>query len=100
MTESKDRLSLEIDVAKWQWLKPHSERDALLIVSGDLDLEEVGERLAADDAVTVQRWLASHLLAKPTADQLSAWSEEPAKSFNMLIVSPFILIQEPAATCF
>ena len=94
MTEAKDRLALEIDVAKWEWLKPHNERDALFVVSGDLELAEVGERLSADDAVTVQKWLASRLVARPTVGQLADWDREPSKSFEMLIVSPFILIQE------
>lgn len=96
MADAQEKLSLEIDVAQWHWLKPHGERDALFLVSGELSLAEVGERLAADDAATVQRWLASHLLARPTAEQVAVWGNEPAKPFNMLIVSPFILIQEPA----
>lgn len=100
MTESKARLSLETDLARWQWLKPHSERDSLFVVSHELEIEEVGKRLADDDAEIVQRWLASHLLAKPTAAQLSEWENDPGKSFNMLIVSPFILIQELTPSCY
>ena len=94
MTLSKNKLSLEIDIAQWRWLMPHVERDALFVVSRDLELGEVGERVAADDAEIVQRWLASQLVAKPSLEQLSAWGDDPSRNFNMLIVSPFILIQE------
>lgn len=94
MQETKDKLVLEIDVAKWEWLKPHNDRDSLFVVSRDLELAEVGARVAADDAATVQRWLASHLVTKPSAEQSTIWGKDPSISFDMLIVSPFILIQE------
>lgn len=100
MTATKEKLALEIDVARWQWLKPYHERDSLFVVAQDLELAEVGDRLSADDAATVRRWLASHLLAKPTPQQLAEWDREPAKGFSMLIVSPFILIQERNAADF
>jgi hypothetical protein len=99
LTAPKDKLSLEIDIAQWQWLEPHSQRDALFVVSRDLDLVEVGEKLAADDADTVQRWLASRLVQKPSSEQLASWGKESSRNFKMLIVSPFILIQESDAAC-
>ena len=89
-----EKLSQEIDVARWEWLKPHFEREALLVISKELELAEVGERLAADDAVMLQRWLASHLIAKPTPEQAAAWENNMLQRFNILIVSPFVLIQE------
>ncbi|GAM10923.1 hypothetical protein OR1_03223 [Geobacter sp. OR-1] len=94
MSRTQENLSLEIETARWEWLKPHNEREALFAVSPDLDLAHVGERVAADDAVTVERWLASHLLARPTAAQVAEWDKNPATGFSMLIVSPFVLIQE------
>ena len=88
-------LALQVDVALWHWLQPHNERGALILVDSMLDLAEVGACLAADDGVQVQSWLASQLLAKPTAEQLECWNREQSKSFRMLVVSPFVLIQEP-----
>lgn len=87
-------LAGQVDMAKWQWLRAHGERGALILVDGMLDLAEVGERLAADDSATVQGWLASHLVMKPTAEQLALWDATPDKPFQMLVVAPFVLIQE------
>lgn len=87
-------LALQVDIALWHWLRPHNERGALILVDSMLDLVEVGACLAADDGVRVQSWLASQLLAKPAAEQLEQWNREPSKSFRMLVVSPFVLIQE------
>ena len=84
----------QVDTARWQWLRAHNERGALILVDEMLELATVGEQVAADDTAAVQSWLASRLLSKPTAEQIAAWDETPEKSFGMLVVSPFVLIQE------
>lgn len=89
-----EKLSKEVDVARWEWLRAHNERGALIVVNRGLDLAEVGERIAADDSSMVQRWLVSNLLAKPTDVQIAAWEKEPARQFATLVISPFVLIQE------
>lgn len=92
--DDNTELARQIDTAQWQWLRAHNERGALILVEGMLELSAVGDRLVADDSAAVQSWLASHLLSKPTAEQIAAWDVEPAKSFSMLVVAPFVLIQE------
>lgn len=91
---SKEELALNIDEAEWQWLKPHMERGALVTVAAALDLEEAGERIAADDSATVSAWIAGGRIGKPTAEQVAAWDAMPDKKFLTLIISPFVLIQE------
>jgi len=90
-------LAGQVDTAQWQWLRAHNERGALILVEGMLELVEVGERLVADDSAAVQSWLASRLVSKPTAEQVAVWNAEPDKLFSMLVVSPFVLIQEQVA---
>lgn len=94
MQIDKRELAQQVDQARWEWLVPHQKRDALIWVDAMLELAEVGERLAADDAATVQAWLASHLIAKPNPDQLDAWNRQPERMFEMLVVNPFVLIRE------
>lgn len=94
MQIDRQELAQQIDQARWEWLLPHQKRDALIWVNGMLELAEVGERLAADDAASVQAWLASHMIAKPSPDQLDEWNQQPERMFAMLVVSPFVLIQE------
>lgn len=91
-------LAEQVDVAQWQWLRAHNERGALILVERMLELAEVGERLVADDSATVQAWLSSSLLSKPTAEQVAVWDTVPGKLFSMLVVSPFVLIQEQDST--
>lgn len=91
---SRAELALTIDEAQWQWLKPHLERGALITVAPSLDLAAVGERLAADDTNQAGAWIAAGLVGKPTVEQIAVWDHEPARRFLMLVVSPYVLVQE------
>lgn len=93
MQIDRQELAQQVDQARWEWLRPHQERGALIVVDAMLELADVGERLAMDDAATVQAWLASQMIAKPTPEQLDAWNQQPQLLFSMLVVSPFVLIQ-------
>lgn len=94
MTTTREKLALEVDVAEWQWLRAHGERGALLVVNRSLDLAEVGARMAEDDARSIHGWIESQLLCRPTEEQVAAWESQPRKNFAILIVSPFVLMQE------
>ena len=86
--------SEQFDDVQWQWLKNQYEQGALILVDRSLELGMVEDRLAADDTRTVQTWLASHLIAKPTAEQVATWDQEPSWPFSMIVVRPFVLIQD------
>ncbi len=91
----KTALNESLEQAQWEWLEPHAKRDALIIVSPSLDLVDVGVAIAQDQTQIVQQWIESGQLQKPSANQLSFWKTQPNKSFNALIVQPYVLIQEP-----
>jgi len=75
-------------------LKIHLQRDAIIIVAAELDLIEVAVAVADDDKARVETWIAENQLVKPTVEQLESWEQEPDNRFQMLIVQPFILVQE------
>jgi hypothetical protein len=91
---SREELALNIDEARWQWLKPLLERGALITVAAALDLAAVGESIAKDDSMAISAWIAAGKVGKPTAEQIAAWDKEPQQSFLTLIISPYVLIQE------
>ncbi len=88
--------SFKRDLAEvcWRELKIHLQRDAIIVVAAELDLVEVGVAVAEDDKTLVEAWIAANKLGKPTAKQLESWEQEEEKLFRMLIVQPFILIQD------
>lgn len=96
MTERQ--LREEIEEVQWHWLRPHLDRGALIVVDPALDLAETAARISADDTAAVGAWITAGRLAKPTPAKIAAWDAEPLRAFRMLIVQPYVLIQERPAT--
>ena len=94
MTADTDEKSLNAEIVAWHWLRPHYERDALWVVAITLDLEVVGAALTRDDTELVRAWLADGSLCKPEKTQLDSWESDPRHPLSMLIVQPFVLVQE------
>jgi hypothetical protein len=85
---------LGVETVAWHWLRPHQQREALWVVRAGLDLEIVGTALTRDNAAAVRAWLADGSLCRPNQEQLGRWEGEPEQPLAMLIVQPFVLVQE------
>jgi hypothetical protein len=85
--------SIEIQSIDWKMLAPHQKRGDLLIVDAALDLVEVGQAIAGDEAGKVKQWLAQSQLLRPTSEQISAWEKTDEEIFSFVIVKPFVLAQ-------
>ena len=92
-TPSREELGLSVDMARWEWLRPHLERGGLVVVSSDLDLVAAGFSIASDDAAVVSAWIETGRIAKPSATQIFDWDADPDTPFRFLIASPYVLIQ-------
>lgn len=96
-SDPRGKIKSEILTGLWSDLKPHAERDAIFVVSLDLDLVDVGTAVMNDDLGSVQKWLAEAQLVRPNPPQLEAWDRTATeKSFTFVIVAPYVLIQELA----
>lgn len=94
MGDLRTELAEMLDEIEWSWLMPHAKRDALVVVTSDLDLLDVGVAIAGDNVASVQHWIGEQLIYKPSTDQLSHWNQTPTKRFTALIVQPYVLAQE------
>lgn len=94
MQDLRAELAAMVDEAEWEWLIPHVQRDAVVIVDPDLNLVDVGVAIASDNVTAVQRWISEQLIQKPTPEQLSDWSGDRSHRFNALIVQPYVLVQD------
>ncbi|MEL6813409.1 MAG: DUF2288 domain-containing protein [Cyanobacteria bacterium J06598_3] len=81
---------------QWEYLKPHVQRDVVVVVNPDLDLADVGVAIATDNTQAVERWITEQLILKPNAKELSQWSSGN-KRFTSLIVQPYVLVQDAGA---
>jgi len=87
-----DKLKQECGIVDWRTLKPHYERDAVIIVREGLDIIDAGVQIAADNSDTVGRWIADEALVKPTSKQAGSW-ERRNPNFRSVVIAPFVLIQ-------
>lgn len=94
MQDLRAELAENLDEAEWEWLIPHAQRDAVIVVTPQLDLIDVAVALASDNVASVQVWIEAQLVHKPSPNELSNWNGDRTKRFNSLIVQPFVLIQE------
>ena len=94
MPDLREKLNKDIADISWQELLPHAKRDAVIIVNSELDISDVAVAIAQDNTTSVQSWIASQSITKPTANQLSQWNDNPQKQFTALIVQPFVVVQE------
>jgi len=93
MVESFKRDQAEVN---WRELKIHLQRDAIITLAADLDLISVAVAVAEDDSHKIEAWIATGSLGKPSETQLKGWEQDQEKKFQMLIVQPYILVQEIA----
>lgn len=94
----RQELATMVGPAEWHNLLPHAARDSIVVVNPDLDLVDVGVALATDNVSSVQRWISEALIAKPTVDQLKDWERDRSRQFQVLIVQPYVLIQDIEVT--
>lgn len=94
MLPTKEDLYLSIGEAEWSWLKAHLERGGLILVDDSLDLADTALHVASDDTDIIQHLIEEGKLGKPNLSQMRTWDADTNKRFAMLIVSPYVLIQE------
>jgi hypothetical protein len=98
MITTKEDLALTIDETEWSWLRTHLERGGLILVNDSLDLAEAALKVAEDDTEAIEQWISDGKIGKPAETQIGHWNEEKQKKFAMLIVRPYVLIQERLPT--
>jgi hypothetical protein len=94
MENLREQLTELLDEAELEWLKPHIQKDAVILVSPDLDLLDVGVAIASDNTQSVQHWIGEQLLVKPSSEILARWNSNPSQKFQAMIIQPYVLVKE------
>lgn len=90
--ELRQKLKAEVDQAPWSALVRHFAFGRVYVVRSPWNLIDAAVALHQDAKNEVQAALAQKLLEQPTDAEAQAWMETSA-SFDMLVISPFVLIQ-------
>jgi hypothetical protein len=96
MENLREQLADLLDEAELEWLKPHIQKDAVILVTPDLDLLDVGVAIASDNTQSVQHWIGEQLLVKPSPEILNQWNSNPSQRFQAMIIQPYVLVKELA----
>jgi hypothetical protein len=86
---------LEVSPATWHLLRRHLERDAVIVVKAEMDLENVAKEIARDNSAVVATWIEEGSLTKPSLEQIEEWNLDPTREFQCAIVQPYVLMQLP-----
>ncbi len=85
----------------WSELERFFASGSVIWVAGELDLIDVGARIAADDKESVLGWMNAGLVNKVTDEQALSWQADEALLWTV-VVKPWILVQhgrqQPPAT--
>lgn len=76
-------------------LAAHVSRDAVLVVSAELDLVDCGLAIAGNDVARIETWIGASTLRKPTADELALWGTDEGRRWVAVVVQPYVLVQDP-----
>jgi len=94
ITESvRDKQNLETAKMDWKDLQKFFAQGNLVLVDASLDLMEVAEVVAEDNAVVLKKWMKSGLVGEVTDAQAKYFFAHEAV-FWTTVVKPFILIQK------
>lgn len=88
------RLEESMGPVGFQELGPHLARDAVFVVHGSLELLRVGVAVALDDAPSVEAWIKSGDLRKPSRAERERWPAVVGHGWVAIIVQPFVLVHE------
>ena len=77
---------------RWTELQRYFAGGTLISVAAELDLIDVGARIAADDKASVQDWMKAELLHRVSDAQAMQWLAQDALLWTV-VVKPWILVQ-------
>lgn len=88
----RNELNEQTAQMRWSELERFFASGSVISVAGELDLIDVGARIAADDKDSVLGWMQAGLLCKVTDDQAGSWHASDALLWTV-VVKPWILVQ-------
>ena len=91
--EIYEKLKNDVAEITWEHLKPHLVHDAIIIVSQELNLIDIGVLVAQDQNEKISSLISDGLITKPNEIQISEWEINPQKSFQAIIIQPYVLVQ-------
>jgi hypothetical protein len=88
----REKVNLETAQMPWRQLQRFFASGRALFVAPELDLVDVAYQISVDNKTQVAQWLAENKLGKVTDAQATAWFENDAVVWAV-VVRPWLLVQ-------
>ncbi|MCM0044680.1 MAG: DUF2288 domain-containing protein [Burkholderiaceae bacterium] len=88
----RNELNEQTAQMRWSELERFFASGSVISVAGELDLIDVGARIAADDKDSVLGWMNAGLIRKVTDEQAGSWHADDTLLWAV-VVKPWILVQ-------
>lgn len=89
----RDQLARSEGPVLYSDLRAHLTRDAVFVVASGVSLADCAVAIATDDVAQVKGLLESGMLRKPTAEERASWPETPERTWQAVVVQPYVLVQ-------
>ena len=93
MTDRIDTRDEKVYTVTWPDIAREFAYNRLCFVSSQVELSEVADAMADDDAPKIRRLMQDDHFRLSNDEDAAKWSQNPELTFNLMIVSPFVLVQ-------
>ncbi len=90
--ELRARLEAETGTLTWPELERHFARGVVIRVAKGVDLIDVAEAMARDDAMRVANWLHDGAIARASSEEAQTW-HACQTALRAVVVAPWVLVQ-------
>lgn len=94
---NRAKLNLETAQMAWREMQRYFASGVALFVASELDLVEVAFQMSQDNATQIQQWMAAGQFGKVSDAQAAAWYAADVVLWAV-VVSPWVLVQQPKAS--
>jgi hypothetical protein len=94
----RQEIASQIDTCTWELLEPHVDKAQIFLIGQELEFLEVALAIYENNVEFVDELITSEQIIRPTPEKIIMWQEIPEKQFRMIVLRPFLLIQEVMAS--
>lgn len=89
----RTKINLETSRIAWKELQKFFASGGAVYVAPELDLVDVAQRMAQDDALSIKKWMAEGKVANVSDQQAQSWFDSDAVVWAV-VVKPWVLVQD------
>lgn len=91
--ELRQAINLETGKIGWDELQRHFARGIVVVVSPELDLNDIAGRFVEDDKDAIEKWATENKISRALDDHARQWHERNSQ-FWACVIAPWVLVQE------